>query len=137
MAKDKRVKIPKSLVTTFVRVWNENNDSSKVCEEYINYGWCYQFAVVIKRTFPNVKIYTDLDGGHCWVKIGDYFYDSEHLNGTKQNLSMASWGEDWQGPVTVKTIQRIWYGANSGPVNIQTIDKVVREWKQLYSKENK
>jgi hypothetical protein len=131
MAKNRRVTIPKSLVDTFVRVWNEDNNY-KVCEEYINCGWCYQFAIVIKRALNcKVDLYTDYDGGHCWVKIGNYFYDSEHLNGTKHNLTMSTYGNDWKGPVAERTIQRLWAGANSGPVQIYTINRVIAEWKHL------
>jgi hypothetical protein len=132
----KRVAIPKSLVNTFVKVWNEENSKRKVCEWYINSGWCYQFAVVMKRALDvKVDIYTDFDGGHCWVKIGDYFYDSDHLNGVKRPLTMSDDGKNWRGPVMVKTVHKVWYGGNSGPLQLRTIDKVIREWKQLYKED--
>ena len=132
MAKNKRVTIPKSLVDTFCRVWYENNEDY-IDKDDINCGWCYQFAVLVKRALNvKVELYTDLDGGHCWVKIGNYFYDSDHLNGVAGHLSMSSYGDNWKGPVSERTIQRIWYGANSGPVQLRTINKVIKEWKRRH-----
>lgn len=135
MAKNKRVTIPKSLVDTFVRVWNETNGGNWYVEaDDINCGWCYQFAIVVKRTLNvDVDIYSDTDGGHCWVKIDGYYYDSEHLKGTRNILSFSC-SDDYVGPISVRRTQEIWHRANSGPVQLKTINKVVREWKQLYSR---
>src|SRR5271165_6624695 len=115
MAKNKRVAIPKSLVDTFVRVWNESNGGNwYVDADDINCGWCYQFAIVIKRALDiEVNIYSDTDGGHCWVKIGEYYYDSENLKGTKH---APTFNEKYLGPISVRRTQEIWCRANSGPV---------------------
>lgn len=128
MAK-KRVTIPESLVNTFLDVWNDENGESVERWE-INSGWCYQFAVVVRFALgSDVHLYSDMDGGHCWVKIGDYFYDSDHLKGVKRPLSMSYSGDDWKGPVSIRTVQRVWHDANSGPVQMRTIRRVVNTWK--------
>jgi len=134
----KRVTIPKSIVDVFIRVWNEENYSNPrdhLTEDYLNCGWCYQLAVVIKKIYGNkAKFYTDYDGGHCWVKIGDYHYDSNNLRGSKESLSMSYSDNTSDGAVPLRTIIKTWRGANSGPVQLKTIDKVVKEWKRLHAK---
>lgn len=49
----------------------------------INGGDCYNWAWVAKLHYPKAQLWQTLRwGGHCWLKLGDKFYDAENPKGT-------------------------------------------------------
>ena len=120
--------IPVSFVHTFIRVWNKHNDC-EVTRDDINSGWCYQFALAVRRTFGDaVRLYTDMEGGHCWIRVDDLYYDSVHLHGVRVPLNQDA---QWRGPVSEQFVVRTWESIGiSGPVQTHTIEAVAKRWKQ-------
>lgn len=130
MGKRAQFQIDPNLVKVFVKVWNKHYSYRKVEHWYINSGWCYQFAVLVRRVYGDkVKIYSDMDGGHCWVKVGTLFYDSDHLEGVKHSLTMSR--NPHSKNISMKQVCEIWEkrGA-SGPVDLEVIELALKTYKK-------
>lgn len=71
--------IPPGLVERFMKVWNKQYQNYHPIDtpDRINYGWCYQFAMVLKLIHGN-KAKLHSDHGHCWVEIDGIHFDSEY-----------------------------------------------------------
>lgn len=118
------------LVDIFVRVWNRNHRSwfggEGLVAENINWGWCYQFALVIHGVYGGELISSC---GHAWVRIGEWDYDSEHLSGG----DIYSYGRS-----VYDRDQFISYwnnGGGSGPVCETTIAETIQEFMKLKQNE--
>jgi|ERR1700687_492648 len=71
--------IPSGLIKHFEKTW-EKRTGENVHD--INYGWCYQFALILHRIHGNkVKLCTTY--GHAWVEYDGKHYDSDFPRGTK------------------------------------------------------
>lgn len=69
--------IDSRLVDLFVETWNEM-DSKVLTEDNINWGWCYQFALVMLYIYGGEIQY---NASHAWLLKDGIMYDSENLEG--------------------------------------------------------
>lgn len=135
------VKIPRSLIDLFVEQWNRRVRRSydKVSAGMINSGWCYQFALAVKKVWgERCQLWSNCH--HAWVEIDDRFYDSNHPAGVDRyeelgRMAYQCFGcEDAYlepGPVTEQTLIKYWsrYGATK-PVRVDIAEEVALTFKQ-------
>lgn len=121
------------LVDIFVKTWNKYHPEEEVYPHSINWGWCYQFALLVHKVYgkEKVKLCSDLDGGHCWVKVGRLYYDSAHLEGAKYCLNMDGL---FSKNLSEEDICEIWHErGNSGPVDYKVLEYAFKRFKRLKS----
>jgi sugar phosphate isomerase/epimerase len=120
--------VPSELVTLFVTQWNKDNDGwRQVNRERINFGWCYQFAMLMKKLHgEGVKLCYDT--GHAWVKIEDKYYDSDTPEGSCnfKDLSGPPHGMGLREDVAPEEFEHFWRNGGSGTVDHNVIDSVIK-----------
>jgi len=126
--------VPKSLIESFVKVWNEQSLFHKVQEHTINSGWCYHFALLMKKVYRNkATLYSSCD--HAWVKIGHKYYDSKNPEGVnlKSSISMCCCGLKCSGEILSKAeLVKFWrHRGRSGPVKHSVINKAYALYKKV------
>ena len=135
----KPLEIPEDLVKTFVFVWNSHTSSAidyrhrrEVAQDWINYGWCYQFALVLKKVYgKECEVWSDTTGGHCWVKIGDLFYDSASRQGLPYPITFWGGIEQVERNISLARVAELWnHAGRSGPIHLKVIADTVRTWKK-------
>lgn len=125
--------VPSDLVALFVRTWNRDNAGWRhVDKERINYGWCYQFAVLMKKLHGD-KVKLCHDTGHAWVKIDGKYYDSDTPNGSYnfKDLSGPPHGNELKEDVSVEDLEYFWRNGGSGPVDHRIVDDVVKLYRSM------
>jgi hypothetical protein len=123
------------LVNLFVGTWNSSNSTDPylyVRRETINWGWCYQFAILMRRLHGK-KAKLCYDQGHAWVKIGKKYYDSDRQDGVTRASQLGGARAD-HVDVSERELIKFWEGpggGRSGKVRHDIIDEVVSAYKRL------
>jgi hypothetical protein len=114
-----------------VEIWNHHNKWwCKVTRDRINFGWCYQFAILLKKLHGDeAKLFHDQS--HVWVKIGNRYYDSDHPHGvigqkTLSDLNFCEYTEE----VTEEEVAKFWRTGGSGEVDYGVIEEVIKLYKE-------
>jgi hypothetical protein len=119
--------VPDTLVRMFVRAWNRDNDGwCRVSRDRINFGWCYQFAILLKRLHGD-KATILSDQGHVWVRIGDKHYDTDHPRGTKNIFEMVT-GRGEPREMTEEEVVHFWKHGGSGEVQDELISSILNAY---------
>ena len=126
------VEIPKELVQAFVTAWNKlnhNRYNEGLQAHEINRGWCYQFALVMKKVYKNrCTIYTNRC--HAWVKMNGLFYDSDHREGTDDRWEIDN-SHDEPRHVTMGECEEYWNkNGSSGEVRWDVIEHAIELYKR-------
>jgi hypothetical protein len=119
--------VTKELVELFVKTWNKRSDH-EVSVETLNCGWCYQFAVLLKRLYGD-KVSLYHDNSHAWVKIGSKYYDSDHRSGVSQLGLISHFGFIYEN-ISERQLIDHWRHGNTGRVNGRIINEVIRLYRR-------
>lgn len=123
--------VTNELVDLFVNTWNrDNNKWREVHKGWINQGWCYQFAILLRRLHGGELWY---DNGHAWVKINGRFYDSDHPEGVEDVRSIASFHgtQPIESNVDEEHFIRMWRHGGSGEVQVVMIEEIANIYRQM------
>lgn len=116
--------ISNELVDLFLEVWKEKEGHAP-SKRKINYGWCYQFALVLYRVYGG-ELWSAEDD-HAWIKVDGKHYDSEHLTGVVDPKKLSYCKPRIIGE---KEFIEFWNdGGGSGKVRLEIIEEVVSRWK--------
>lgn len=109
--------VPEGLADLFKEVWQKHT-GLKVWG--INHGWCYHFALVLKRIHGDrVKLHTT--AGHAWIEVDGMFYDSNTPQGSSEPLCHYERQE-----LPEDQFEEFWRTrGGSGPVRWDVINEVV------------
>lgn len=118
-----RLVINPRLISLFVEIWNRNNPERWLWASEINWGWCYQFALVVHGVYGGELVSSS---GHAWVSINGIDYDCNFLDGDR----IYSFGyPEVQDRATFVSYWSV--GGGSGPVDERTINEVIQEFTRL------
>ena len=131
-----------ALAHLFVKIWNKNNrNGEELGVNWINSGWCYQFALVLRLIRKDAKIIST--GHHVWIYWNGKHYDSNHMSGSLEPLDRTCTcggceaGNFHRGPrkITIKYMKEYWarYGY-SGAVQDNVVRSTVRQYKKQLAK---
>jgi hypothetical protein len=118
------------LISLFVKTWNKYN-GEQLYPNTINMGWCYQFAVVLKRLHGD-KAQLCFDDNHAWVEIDGKYYDSKVIHGTEDvnRLACKRYGAV-RRYVSEEEFIKVWGNGGSGDVQLFTINEVVNLYRVM------
>lgn len=79
----------------FKKAYEEQTKQKIVSLHRFSHGYCFYYAYVLKKVFGNkIKVYSYLDkqsfSGHCFIKIGKLYFDSENPNGVEKHQKLQS-----------------------------------------------
>ena len=116
--------VPDLLVSLFVKVWNEHNSTWLVASRpMINFGWCYQFAMLMRKLHgPTAKLYCS--SGHAWVKIGNKHYDTDHPEG-QDSAIITPYDTMLHEDMDEEAFTKLWSRSDSGGIQFNVIDQVI------------
>lgn len=117
--------IPDGLPEMFVKVWNKYNEGwlhiSEV--ERINWGWCYQFAAILKGIHGDQCKLWHNPPMHAWIEINGIFYDTENLCGADDS-GLCSRVSGWE--ITIKELDETWrWSGGSGAIRWDIVKETV------------
>jgi hypothetical protein len=120
-----KVRIDKELIYLFLETWNEYTGDNLTYDR-INYGWCYQLALVIHGIYGGELVTPGYS--HAWVNIDGLDYDSENLRGG--NIAKY-YDEDDVMPYTRSHFIKVWSTrGNSGDVRLDVVKATINRYKQ-------
>lgn len=126
------------LVNIFIETWNAHNKEDmfrgKARRERLNYGWCYQFAYLMRKLHGDIAE-LHFDYGHAWVKIGDKFYDSDQPQGVDDPhkfMCGPRFPDSINNNVSEQEFLDFWKTGGTGPVQIDLIDKVILKYRMRH-----
>lgn len=137
-----KVIVPKALPELFVSTWNDMNDPGDRIRDLsrINFGWCYQFALVLKRLHVKARLWSSCE--HVWIQVGAKFYDSDFPKGTTNldellnDIPCNCGSHEGEGRhclqegLSEKAVVNLWEDGGSGPVNYGVIERTVLKYKR-------
>lgn len=140
-----RVIVPKILPTLFVSTWRDMCEDEAPTLQRINYGWCYQFALVLYRLHGGrARLWSNCE--HVWIQVGTKHYDSDFPNGTTDLDELlggipCNCGQDrsdcLQGGLSEKAVVNLWEDGGSGPVRYSVIERTVLTYNRARNRKSK
>ena len=127
--------VPDELVELFIDTWNAHNKEDfwrgAVRRERLNYGWCYQFAYLMKKLHGDI-VELHHDYGHAWVKIGDKYYDSDQPQGVDDPhkfMCGPRYDDSMKHNVTEEEFVNFWSTGGTGPIQTDVVDEVILKFR--------
>ncbi len=130
--------VTEELIDLFIDTWNAHNKEDmfrgRLRRERLNYGWCYQFAYVVKKLHGDIAE-LQFDYGHAWVKIGNKYYDSDCPTGVDSPdhfMVGPRFPDSTKLNATVEEFINFWHTGGTGPVQIDIADRVILKYRMRH-----
>lgn len=117
------MRVAKDLPRKFASTWRKVTGEPLTIEQ-INWGWCYQFALVLRKLYgKRAQLY--YNEYHAWVEIDGLKYDADRIHGVKQ-FKHSVYKEDVI-KANMKKTEEYWNtSGTSGVVRWDVINEVIK-----------
>lgn len=125
--------VPDELIQMFILAWNHHNER-KVTRWNLNFGWCYHFALLLKR-FHGDTAQLQCDWHHAWVEIDGKLYDSDRPRGVcaRSELTCSRRDPDrLRLGISEEEFIAFWETGGSGPVQLRVIEQALHMYRVIH-----